>query len=149
MGLFQHLSNDRLAELVQGARVVSYEPNEAVVEFGEEASFLGVLLEGELSASVVADGGQRQVLGHLKAGDTFGEMALMSGDKTMADFIAETALPGAADPGRPVPIGHPDRARARCSTSRRPSPTASSRWRPIRPRRRPRFAKARIPTACV
>ena len=76
--------------LVQGSRVVSYEPNEAVVEFGEEASFLGVLLEGELSASVMADGGQRQVLGHFKAGDTFGEMALMSGDKTMADLIAET-----------------------------------------------------------
>jgi len=27
--------------------------------------------------------------GGSKAGDTFGEMALMSGDKTMADFIAE------------------------------------------------------------
>ena len=90
VSLFQHLPSDRLTDLVQGARLVSYEPHEAAVEFGEEASFLGVLVEGELSASVIADGGQRQVLGHLQAGDTFGEMALMSGDKTMADLIAET-----------------------------------------------------------
>ncbi len=90
VGLFQHLSDDQLANLVQGARVAWCEPDEAVVEFGEEAGFLGVVLEGELSASVVADGGQRQVLGRLKAGETFGEMALMSGEKTTADLIAET-----------------------------------------------------------
>ena len=71
VGLSQDLSNDRLTDLVKGARVVSYEPNEAVVEFGEEASFLGVLLKGELSASAVGDGGQRQVLGQLKAAAAF------------------------------------------------------------------------------
>ena len=54
-----------------------------------DASFLGVLLAGDLAASVLGDGGQREVIGRLKAGDTFGEMALMSGDKTMADFIAD------------------------------------------------------------
>ena len=90
VSLFQHLSDDRLSGLVQGARQVSYEPNEAVVEFGEEASFFGVLLDGELAASVIGEGGQRQVLGRLKTGDTFGEMALMTGDKTLADLIAET-----------------------------------------------------------
>ncbi|MBN1853283.1 MAG: acetate/propionate family kinase [Pirellulales bacterium] len=90
VGLFQFLSHDRLTDLVNGANVVSYEPKEAVVEFGEEASFLGVLLEGDLSASVIADGGQREVIQRLKAGDTFGEMALMSSDKIMVDFIAET-----------------------------------------------------------
>ena len=88
--LCKQLSSDRLADLVGGSRVVSYEPNEAVVEFGEEASFLGVLLEGELSASVLAEGGQRQEIGRLTAGETFGEMALMSGDKTLADLIAVT-----------------------------------------------------------
>jgi acetate kinase len=90
VGLCQHLSDESLADLVKDSRVVSCEPNEAVVEYGEDASFLGVLLEGELGASVVGEGGQRQVLGHLKAGDTFGEMALMSREKTLADLIAET-----------------------------------------------------------
>jgi acetate kinase len=88
--LFQFLSEAHLAELVAGARVASYEPSEAVVEFGEDASFLGVLLEGDIAVSVIGEGGRRHEIGRFKAGDTFGEMALMSGDKTPADFIAET-----------------------------------------------------------
>jgi acetate kinase len=90
VGLCKHFDDNRLDQLVKESRVVSYEPSEAIVEFGEAAGFLGVLLEGELAVWVPGDGGQRQVIGHFKAGDTFGEMALMSGDKTMADFIAET-----------------------------------------------------------
>ena len=90
VGLYKHFSDDRLDRLVSESRVASYEPNEAVVEFGEDAAFLGVLLDGDLAVSVLGDGGQRQIIGRFKAGDTFGEMALMSGDKTMADFIAET-----------------------------------------------------------
>jgi len=90
VGLFQHLSDEAIATLVRGSRVVSYEPNEAVIEYGEDADFLGVLLEGEIAASLAADGGQDQVMGCFKAGDTFGEMALMSGEKTMAMFVATT-----------------------------------------------------------
>jgi len=88
--LFNLLSNNRLETILLGSRVQSYEPNEAIVRFGEDANFLGVLLEGELSVSVVADGGLRKEIGSFKPGDTFGEMALMSGDKTMADIIAKT-----------------------------------------------------------
>jgi acetate kinase len=90
VSLVQHLANERLEQLVAGSRIASYEPQEAVIEFGDEADFLGVLLEGDLAVSVPGDGGQRQVLGRFHAGDTFGEMALMSGEKTMADCIAET-----------------------------------------------------------
>ena len=67
----------------------SYEPHQAVVEFGEDATFLGVLLSGELAASV-ADGGRHQEIGRFQVGDTFGEMALMSGEKAMSDVIATT-----------------------------------------------------------
>ncbi|MFI5131471.1 MAG: acetate/propionate family kinase, partial [Chitinophagales bacterium] len=88
--LFEQLSEDKLAEIQQGSRVLSYEPNQAVVRFGEDADFLGVLLKGKLSASVISDRGQRTTIGHLEEGATFGEMALMSGDKTMIDLIAET-----------------------------------------------------------
>ena len=90
VGLFQFISNDRLAELAQGSRIISYERHEAVLAFGEDASFLGVVLEGSLTASVVTDGGRRQTLGTWKPGDTFGEIALMSGDKIVADLIADT-----------------------------------------------------------
>lgn len=88
--LCQHLGSAQLAELVAGSTVRSYEPNEAVVAFGEDVAFLGVLLVGELSVAFVAEGGRSQEWGRFKAGDTFGETALMSGDKAMADLIAAT-----------------------------------------------------------
>ena len=89
VGLFKLLSDKQVKKIVSGSRVQSYDYNEAVVRFGEDATFYGVLLEGTLSASVVGEGGLRKEIRELKAGDTFGEMALMSGDKNMVDLIAQ------------------------------------------------------------
>jgi acetate kinase len=86
--LLAGFSDERLGELVGGSRVGSFEPNEAIVHQGSEATQLGVVLSGTVAASVLADGGVRQDLGRFEAGGTFGEMALMTGDKTLADFIA-------------------------------------------------------------
>jgi acetate kinase len=88
VGLFQHLSDKHLADIMQGSKVLSYEPNEAVAHFGEEASFLGVLLEGEMSVMALTDDGTSKEIAHISAGGTFGEMALLSGDKLVYDYIA-------------------------------------------------------------
>jgi len=53
VSLFEQLSENKLAEILQGSRILSYESNEVVVRFGEDADFLGVLLKGRLSASVM------------------------------------------------------------------------------------------------
>jgi acetate kinase len=90
VALFQDFSAERLQQLVDGARVVSFEANQAVAHRGEEATHFGVVLSGTVAASVLGDGGRRQPLGQLKAGDTFGELALMTGDAVLADFIAES-----------------------------------------------------------
>src|SRR5262249_19886629 len=76
--------------LVSGSQESSFETNEAIIHHGAEATHLGVLLSGSVAASVVVDGGSRQELGQLRAGDTFGEMSLMTGDTMLADFIAES-----------------------------------------------------------
>jgi len=86
--LFSEFSGERLAGLVGGSRVASFEANEALVHQGSEATHLGVILSGTVSASVLAEGGVRQTLGRLEPGGTFGEMALMTGDRVLADFIA-------------------------------------------------------------
>jgi len=88
--LFAGFTDERLGELVRGSRVASFEANEAIVHYGAEAMHFGVILNGTVSASVLGEGGVRQTLGRLEAGETFGEMALMTGDKTLADFIAES-----------------------------------------------------------
>jgi acetate kinase len=88
--LFAGFTNERLIELVGGSRVASFEANEAIVHHGAEATHFGVVLSGTVTASVLGEGGTRQSLGQLNAGGTFGEMALMTGDTVLADFVAES-----------------------------------------------------------
>ena len=90
VALFRDLSTERLHTLVGDSRVQSYEANEAVMHVGSEATHFGVVLSGAVEASAPGDLGNRQILGQLKAGDTFNEMALMTGDAVLADFLAIT-----------------------------------------------------------
>jgi acetate kinase len=86
--LLAGFSAERLGELVAGSRVRSFEANEAIVHQGSEAAHFFVILAGTATASVLGDGGVRQELGTLSAGETFGEMALMTGDAILADLTA-------------------------------------------------------------
>jgi acetate kinase len=88
--LFKDFSAERVKELVDGSAVRSFDNNEGIAHQGSEATHLGVILSGTVAASAVIDGA-RQPLGKLKAGDTFGEAALLTGNPLLADFIAESA----------------------------------------------------------
>jgi acetate kinase len=87
---FRDVSAERLQQLVEGSRVVSFEASEAIMHQGDEATHFGVALSGTIHASALGDGATRQSLGRLKAGDTFNELALMTGDAVVADFVAES-----------------------------------------------------------
>ncbi len=89
-GVFQHFSPERLRELAEGSRLRSFEPNEVIVHHGSAPTHFGLVLSGNVSASVPGDAGQRQQLGKLSAGETFGEMSLMTGNPMAADFIADS-----------------------------------------------------------
>jgi acetate kinase len=90
VGIFKTFPAERLQQLVDGSRAMSFEANEAVAHHGAEATHFAVIMDGTIAASVAGNGGTRQVLGQLKAGDTFGEAALMTGDPMLADFVAES-----------------------------------------------------------
>src|SRR6188472_2585670 len=87
--LFKDFSAERIKQLVDGSLLRSFETNEAIAHQGAEATHFGVVLSGTVAASAVTDG-TRQPLGRLKAGDTFAEAALMTGNPLLADFIAES-----------------------------------------------------------
>ncbi len=88
--LFKEFSDDRLQTLVAGSQVASFEAKQAVMHHGTEAIHFGIVLSGKINISLVGDGGTRQPLGRLAAGNSFNEMALMTGDPVVADFIAES-----------------------------------------------------------
>jgi acetate kinase len=88
--LFKEFSDDRLQTLVAGSPVASFEAKQAVMHHGTEATHFGIVLSGKIIVSRLGDGGARQALAQLAAGNSFNEMALMTGDPVAADFIAES-----------------------------------------------------------
>ncbi len=88
--LFKDFPEPRLKELVAGSRVTTFEGNEAVIEFGEEGRFLGVLITGQAEAAVTDNTGRKVRLNLLEAGSIFGEMSLMTGNQTIANIIGIT-----------------------------------------------------------
>jgi acetate kinase len=90
VGPFRDIPAERLNALAEGSRVGSFEPGEPVMHQGDEATRFGVVLSGTVGASVLGDGADQQPLGRLNAGDTFNELALMTGGPVVADLVADS-----------------------------------------------------------
>lgn len=88
--LFKDFPADKLKELIDGSRVDTFEPNEAIIEFGKEGRFMGVILEGEAEAALMDDSGEKRSIATGKSGDIFGEIALMTGERALANLICVT-----------------------------------------------------------
>jgi acetate kinase len=86
--LLADFAHNQLEELARGSSVAVFESGEVVVHVGDELHFLGVVLEGKIAASVPTADGAQHSLGDLGPGETFGEMALLTGDPALADFRA-------------------------------------------------------------
>jgi acetate kinase len=90
VGAFRQFPKERLETLVDGSRTKSFEANEFVLHQGDAAKHFGVALGGTIDVSVMGEGAERKSLGQIQPGDTFNELALMTGDAIPADFIART-----------------------------------------------------------
>ncbi|MFN2501235.1 MAG: cyclic nucleotide-binding domain-containing protein, partial [Pyrinomonadaceae bacterium] len=67
-------------------RFLEFAPGELIVrENTWESSIFYVLVSGKLDASVAAAGGTQKKVGEIPAGNTFGEMALLSGTPRTAN----------------------------------------------------------------
>jgi acetate kinase len=88
--LFKDFPQDKLMQLIDGSKMTTFEGNEAVLEFGEEGRFMGVLLSGQAEAAVTDNTGRKVRLSILEAGSIFGEMSLMTGNQTIASIIGIT-----------------------------------------------------------
>jgi Fe-S-cluster-containing dehydrogenase component/CRP-like cAMP-binding protein len=67
------------------ARLLEYLPGETIVEANTwESSIFYILVEGVLEASVTKPDGAQEKLGEIQAGNSFGEMALLSGTRRTA-----------------------------------------------------------------
>ena len=86
--LFEGFAPAVIEEIAGSSEQRTFEGNEAIIECGEEGQFIGVLISGHADISVADSTGGRIVMNHLEAGDVFGEMSVLTGDRTVADVIA-------------------------------------------------------------
>ena len=86
--LFDTFSPSAIEEICAESELRSFEGSEAIIECGDAGSFFGVLVSGHAQVSVADSAGGRIALSKLEAGDVFGEMSLLTGDRTVADVIA-------------------------------------------------------------
>lgn len=88
--VFSDFSESELDEIVAASLVRTFERNEAMIKFGETGRVLGVLIEGKAEAKVTDDVGDTHSLGTIGPGQVFGEMSLMTGNKSMANVMCTT-----------------------------------------------------------
>ncbi|HSI63067.1 MAG TPA: acetate/propionate family kinase [Candidatus Saccharimonadia bacterium] len=86
--LLSHFTPAQRKELAEGSEIQEFDSGDTIMYAGDEVHFLGVLMEGSLHAFLPSASAGSIALGRLKPGDTFGEMALMSGDPAVADLKA-------------------------------------------------------------
>jgi acetate kinase len=86
--LFENFPADKVEEIVIKSRLATYEGNEAILETGDEGKFIGVVISGHAEISMTDNTGTRTVIAQLEAGDVFGVMSLLTGDRIVADVIA-------------------------------------------------------------
>jgi len=89
--LFRPLHEEDRRVLAAGLHYAPFAAGEVLTRQGAEAHWLYLIIEGEVSARV-AEGGLEREVARLKAGDFFGEMALMTGEKRSATVTALTGV---------------------------------------------------------
>jgi acetate kinase len=90
VGLFKGFPVQRLREIIDESVLRTFEGNEAIIEYGQQGLHLGVLTSGCAHVSVTVSAGEHVEVATLKPGDVIGEISLLTGDKTVADVIANT-----------------------------------------------------------
>jgi acetate kinase len=88
VSLFEGFDAKQVALIADESELRTFEGSEAIIECGDEGSFIGVLVSGHAQVSVADRTGGRVEFCRLEAGEVFGEMSLLTGDRTVADVIA-------------------------------------------------------------
>jgi CRP/FNR family cyclic AMP-dependent transcriptional regulator len=86
--LFSDLPDDSIKLLAQHAITRSFKKNSVIVNQGDETNSLYVILEGSVRVFVDDEQGKEIILNTMEAGESFGEMALLSDAPRSASVMA-------------------------------------------------------------
>ena len=97
VALFSNLSDESVAQLVEGLRQTAYEPGEVIVREDDEAARFFLITSGRVKISLRSLDEREVTLTYLGPGDFFGEMSVLDGQPRSASATASertTALVG-------------------------------------------------------
>jgi small-conductance mechanosensitive channel/CRP-like cAMP-binding protein len=89
--LFTKLSEEELSEMADHLRYAPFAPKEMMTRKGAEAHWLYMIVQGEASVRI-GDGSAEREVAQLKAGQFFGEMSLLTGQRRSATVVALTQV---------------------------------------------------------
>ncbi len=82
------LTQDQLVEVSRNMKPQVFPPDAAIIQQGEEGDKFYILLDGKADVYINRPGGSRLLVNHLKPGQYFGEIALLSGGTRAATVKA-------------------------------------------------------------
>ena len=88
--LFAGLSDDEKADIAERLQYAPFARGDVITKQGNQAHWLYILAFGEAEVLYEPPAGPPQVIGTVRAGEFFGEMALLSGDARSATVVAKT-----------------------------------------------------------
>jgi CRP-like cAMP-binding protein len=88
--LFSVLSEDEMNEIAERLQYAPFARGDVITKQGNEAHWLYIVAFGEAEVRYEPAGGVSQPVGTLRAGQFFGEMALLTGDTRSATVVAKT-----------------------------------------------------------
>jgi small-conductance mechanosensitive channel/CRP-like cAMP-binding protein len=88
--LFAHLAAEDRQALADSLRYAPFARGETLTRQGAEAHWLYMIIDGEASVRVTVPGAPEREVARLRAGQFFGEMALLTGEPRSATVVALT-----------------------------------------------------------
>lgn len=88
--LFAGLSDGEKADIAERLQYAPFARGDVMTKQGNQAHWLYILAFGEAAVLYEPPSGEPQVIGVVRAGEFFGEMALLSGDARSATVVAKT-----------------------------------------------------------
>ena len=86
--LFRNLLPHELQPFIESSQLGDYSPNELIIAEGDAGDELFLILSGSVRVTKSTSEGIEQVIGFLREGDFFGEMALLDRRPRSASVIA-------------------------------------------------------------